>query len=97
MWEIAAEKPLFDVYLKRHAVIYYIAHKIIKKANLLVLRVTGDGFMRNMVRIMVGTLIDVGRGKKTIKEVKEMLNHPNKGTKRNNISPSGLYLINIKY
>lgn len=71
--------------------------KIIKKASLLVLRVTGDGFMRNMVRIMVGTLIDVGRGQKTIKEVKDMLNNPCKSTKRYNISPSGLYLCKIKY
>lgn len=71
--------------------------KVIKKGDLITLRITGDGFLRNMVRIMVGTLIDVARGKKTIKEVKDMLNNPNKSTKRNNISPSGLYLINIKY
>ena len=71
--------------------------KIIKKTNILKIRVTGDGFMRNMVRIMVGTLIDVGRGQKDIKEVKDMLKNPNKGTKRYNISPSGLYLVNIKY
>ncbi|MDO5440851.1 MAG: tRNA pseudouridine(38-40) synthase TruA [Erysipelotrichaceae bacterium] len=71
--------------------------KIIKKGDLIKIRVTGDGFMRNMVRIMVGTLIDVGRGQKTIKEVKDMLKNPRKDTKRYNISPSGLYLVNIKY
>ena len=71
--------------------------KIIKKGDLLKIRVTGDGFMRNMVRIMVGTLIDVGRGQKQIKEVKDMLKNPSKGTKRYNISPSGLYLVDIKY
>lgn len=71
--------------------------KIIKKGDMLKIRVTGDGFMRNMVRIMVGTLIDVGRGKKQIKEVKDMLKNPSKGTKRYNISPSGLYLVDIKY
>lgn len=71
--------------------------RLIKKGNILKIKVTGDGFMRNMVRIMVGTLIDVGRGQKTIKEVKEMLDKPCKSTKRYNISPSGLYLVNIKY
>lgn len=71
--------------------------KTIKKGDLIKIRVTGDGFMRNMVRIMVGTLIDVGRGQKTIKEVKDMLKNPRKDTKRYNISPSGLYLVNIKY
>ena len=71
--------------------------KIIKKGNELKIRVTGDGFMRNMVRIMVGTLIDVARGKKTLDEVKDMLNNPCKSTRRNNISPSGLYLVKIRY
>ena len=71
--------------------------KIIKKGNILKIRITGDGFMRNMVRIIVGTLIDVGRGQKSIKEVKDMLKNPSKNTKRYNISPSGLYLVNIKY
>lgn len=71
--------------------------KIIKKGDLLKIKVTGDGFMRNMVRIMVGTLIDVSRGQKTIKEVKDMLKNPSKSTKRYNISPSGLYLTKIKY
>ena len=71
--------------------------RMTKTGNLLKIRVTGDGFMRNMVRIMVGTLIDVGRGKKSIDDVREMLNNPCKGTKRYNISPSGLYLIKIRY
>ena len=71
--------------------------KIIKKGNELKIRVTGDGFMRNMVRIMVGTLIDVAKGQKTLGEVKDMLNNPCKSTIRNNISPSGLYLVKIRY
>lgn len=71
--------------------------KIIKKGNILKIKVTGDGFMRNMVRILVGTLIDVARGKKEISEVKEMLNVPNKSTRRYNISPCGLYLVKIRY
>ena len=71
--------------------------KIIKKGDILKIRITGDGFMRNMVRIIVGTLIDVARGQKTIKEVKDMLKNPSKSTKRYNISPSGLYLTKIRY
>ena len=71
--------------------------KIIQKSSDIKIRVTGDGFMHNMVRIMVGTLIDVSRGKKTIDEVKDMLNNPCKSTRRYNISPCGLYLVKIRY
>lgn len=71
--------------------------KIIQKGSELKIRVTGDGFMHNMVRIMVGTLIDVARGKREIADVKEMLDNPCKSTRRYNISPSGLYLVKIRY
>lgn len=71
--------------------------KLKVKKDLLTITVTGNGFLRNQIRIMVGTLIEVGRGKKTIKDVKDMLKHPNKTTKRYNITPSGLYLKSIKY
>ena len=71
--------------------------KIIKKKDLLVIRITGDGFLRNMVRIMVGTLIDLGRGQKSIEDIKKMLAIPSKNTKRYNITGNGLYLVKIKY
>lgn len=71
--------------------------KIIKKNNLLKIKVTGDGFLRNMVRIMVGTLIDLGRGKKSLDDIKQMLEVPNKSTRRYNIDGNGLYLVKIRY
>ncbi len=71
--------------------------KIIKKKNILKIRVTGDGFLKNMVRIMVGTLIDLGRGQKSLDDIKEMLDKPLKNTKRYNATPCGLYLVKIRY
>lgn len=71
--------------------------KIIQKKDLLYIRVTGDGFLRNMVRIMVGTLIDIGRGKRSYEDFLDMFNKPSKTTRRYNIDPHGLYLIEIKY
>ena len=71
--------------------------KIIKKKDLIIIRVTSTGFLRNMVRIMVGTLIDLSRGQKSIKEVKNMLDNPSKSTRRYNADPHGLYLIKIRY
>ena len=45
-----------------------------ENGNLLIVKITGDGFLRNMVRIIVGSLIEVGRGKKNISDIEEMLN-----------------------
>ena len=71
--------------------------RIIRKGDLLKIRITGDGFLRNMIRIMVGSLIDVARGKREISEIRELLDHPNKNTRRYNIDPNGLYLVKIRY
>ncbi len=68
-----------------------------QQGDLLIIRVTGDGFLRNMVRIMVGTLIDLGRGKKNLEDIQKMLDVSNKSTRRYNIDPNGLYLVNIRY
>ena len=68
-----------------------------QRKNLIIIRVTSTGFLRNMVRIMVGTLIDLARGQKSLKEVKQMLDKPSKSTRRYNADPHGLYLIKIRY
>ena len=70
---------------------------ITRKKDLLKIKVTSSGFLRNMVRIMVGTLIDLGRGLKTLDDIQDMLDHPNKTTRRYNADPNGLYLVKIFY
>ena len=70
---------------------------ITRKKDILKIRVTSSGFLRNMVRIMVGTLIDLGRGKKSLDDIKNMLEHPCKSTRRYNADPNGLYLVKIFY
>ena len=71
--------------------------RIIERKDLLIIRVTSTGFLRNMVRIMIGTLIDLGRGLKTLEDIDEMFEHPSKTTRRYNADPNGLYLKKIFY
>lgn len=71
--------------------------KLTMKKDILHIKVTGNGFLRNMVRIMVGTLIDLGRGQKSLDDIKTMLEVPCKSTRRFNADPNGLYLVKIKY
>lgn len=70
---------------------------IVKKDKRYLITVTGDGFLRHMVRIMVGTIVDVGRGKISVAEVKERLMKPSKDKRRYNIDAGGLYLVKIYY
>lgn len=47
--------------------------QVIRDGVDIIIRVTGNGFLYNMVRIIVGTLMDVGRGKYAPEKVKEIL------------------------
>ena len=71
--------------------------KLTKRKNIIKISVTSTGFLRNMVRIMVGTLIDLGRGLKTLQDIEDMLKTPQKNTRRFNADPNGLYLKKIFY
>lgn len=61
----------------------------------IVIEVTGDGFLYNMVRIIVGTLIEVGEGKKSPSDVKAIIESRNRGNAGFTAPPQGLYLKKI--
>ena len=68
-----------------------------KKDDEIVLRVTGNGFLYNMVRIIAGVLIRVGRGFYAPEKVKEILDakvHTSEGA---TAPPNGLVLMKIDY
>ncbi len=62
-----------------------------------VYRVTANRFLRNMVRAMVGTLLDVGKGKIPPQEIKEILASGERSRAGESVNACGLYLSNIKY
>ena len=69
----------------------------IKEENQLVICFVGEGFLYNMVRILVGTLLDVGIGKRRPEEMKEILT-ANDRTKAGRTAPGhGLYLWKVEY
>ncbi|WP_136481079.1 tRNA pseudouridine synthase A [Cognatitamlana onchidii] len=73
----------------------YTANYFPKKSYLL--KVRGKGFMRNQIRLMMGTLIDVGKGKLTLQDIKDSL-VPDSKIKMDYIAPaSGLILNKIDF
>lgn len=71
--------------------------EIEKKGADITIRVTGNGFLYNMVRIIVGTLIRVGRGFYTPKKVKEILDAKERTEAGVTAPAEGLVLVEIRY
>lgn len=57
----------------------------------------GTGFMRNMVRIMVGTLLDVGFGKIEVGDIKQILEAKNRELAGHTAKAIGLCLVKVDY
>lgn len=72
------------------------AVRITQEDDLLYIDVTGSGFLRNMVRIMAGTLVEAGRGRLAIDDLKRCFEAP--GTPAGPTAPPhGLCLMDVFY
>ena len=71
--------------------------KIKKKGELVLIDITANAFLLNMVRIIVGTLLEVGRKKITPKKVKSILDGKDRKLAGKTASPEGLYLVGTRY
>ena len=58
---------------------------------------TGNGFLYNMVRILTGTLLEVGLGKRRPEEMKAVLEARNREAAGATASPEGLFLMQVEY
>lgn len=68
-----------------------------KEGDLWVFTITADRFLRNMVRAVVGTLIEVGRGKLTIDSFREVIAARNRCEAGVSVPPQALFLYGISY
>ena len=59
--------------------------------------IEGDGFLYNMVRIMTGTLVEVGQGKRRPEEIREIIEAADRQAAGHTAPPSGLYLAEVFY
>lgn len=63
----------------------------------LVFTITSDRFLRNMVRAIVGTLLDVGLGKMTPEDVKTIIKSKDRSNAGASVPAKGLYLTKVLY
>jgi tRNA pseudouridine38-40 synthase len=67
------------------------------KDGKLVFRVKSDRFLRNMVRAMVGTMVDVGLGKLDQTDFQSVIEAKDRNQAGFSVPPQGLYLVDITY
>lgn len=68
-----------------------------KSINEIFFTVRGDGFLYNMVRIMAGTLVEVGQGKRCPEEVVDIIKAKDRTKAGHTAPPQGLYLAEVYY
>ncbi len=72
------------------AIVYQVGDKIY-------IELTGNGFLYNMVRIIAGTLVDVGLGKIEPKKIPEIIQQKKRENAGKTLPPNGLYLLKVMY
>ncbi len=73
------------------------ALSVTKSGRLIEIRISADGFLYNMVRIIVGTLLDVAFGRKEPSDIPLIINSHDRKMAGMTAPPEGLYLNSVTY
>jgi tRNA pseudouridine38-40 synthase len=65
--------------------------------RLLVFEIAGTGFLKYMVRAVVGTLVEVGDGRRSPSSIRDLLDSRNRAAAGPTAPPAGLYLVRVDY
>ena len=71
--------------------------EVYKDKDRIFIELTGNGFLYNMVRIISGTLVDVGLGKTIPKDVESIILEGKRENAGKTLPAHGLYLVKVKY
>ncbi len=68
-----------------------------RSGDLLVFTISADRFLRNMVRAIVGTLLDLGTGKMLLRDLKLVIEAKNRSDAGDSVAACGLFLEQVVY
>ena len=75
----------------------YKAEVIKMPNNRIYIELTGNGFLYNMVRIIAGTLVDVGTEKIKPEDIEKIIDSKDRTNAGKTLPPQGLYLVCVNY
>lgn len=84
-------------HLKKSSVRTVERFEILQEGNTLLFSVTGDGFLYNMVRIMVGTLVEIGLGQREADSICEVFASRRRENAGAMAPAQGVYLMEVEY
>lgn len=70
---------------------------ILNENDRIIIELTGNGFLYNMVRIIAGTIVDVGLGKIKEEEIEKIIEQKDRKNAGKTLPPQGLYLLKVEY
>jgi tRNA pseudouridine38-40 synthase len=73
------------------------ASHVFDEAGLLIYEVTGDGFLRHMVRALAGTIVEIGRGWRAPGTMGALLAGGTRADAGATAPPQGLFLVRVDY
>jgi tRNA pseudouridine38-40 synthase len=73
------------------------ASTVAREQDLLLYRATGSGFLHHMVRNLVGTLVEIGRGALQPEDIPRILSDRNRASAGPTAPAHGLYLVHVDY
>lgn len=69
----------------------------VEKSERLVFHIKADRFLRNMVRAIVGTMLEIGLGKMEVEKMHEIIRSEDRGEAGASVPAKGLYLTKVEY
>lgn len=75
----------------------YSAHWVVDNSGNLYFEIKADRFLRNMVRAIVGTLIEVGQEKISAQNLQEIIQKKNRSEAKLSVPAHGLFLWDVEY
>ena len=86
-----------EAYRKTNTVRTILDFRIERDGDLLTITIEATGFLYNMVRAIVGTLIEIGRGKMSVSDMRAILDAQDRRLAGPTAPAKGLCLVEVKY
>ncbi len=83
--------------MKKSAVRTIFSIEIKEKKGILTMAFTGDGFLPYMIRILVGTLVEIGEGKRDVEGLTSVIDAKERAQAGFTAPPQGLTLLSVEY